>query len=141
MSVRLKISVAALALFTIGTPVAAQAEEQPQTTDQLIFVKLKPSPYPRWRELFEKYFAPAQAASDIPADEVHEFNSGHWDLMIKTEMLEGLAGQDTHGSPYRAAFMAKAIELAGSMEQLLAIGEEMDAMVVDRERYFTHTHP
>lgn len=132
---------AAFALAASSAPAVAQEAEPPRTTYQLIFVKFKPGAMARWRELFETYTVPAQAASGIPPDEVHRFHSGKWDVMIKTEMLEGMAGQDTYASPYRAAFMAKLIELAGSREAVQAIGEEIDSLIDERERYFTYTHP
>ncbi len=137
-----KIAAATLALSAITLPAAAQEEEEPRTTYAVTVLEFTDdADQNRWLELRGMVDA-ARAQAGLPADTVHwVMVNEDWDIMIVSEMPEGMAAFDTHGTPSRAAFLEALTELAGGEDGLEAMGEELDAMIEERHTIYTHTHP
>lgn len=136
-----KTILAATALSLLATPALAQ-DEEPRTTYAVTVLEFTDdADQDRWLEMRGMVDA-ARAQAGLPADTVHwVMLNEDWDIMIVSEMPDGMAAFDTHGTPSRAAFVAALRELAGGAEGLEAWGEEIDAMIEERHTIYTHTHP
>ncbi|MEL1250103.1 hypothetical protein [Aurantiacibacter gilvus] len=138
----IKITAAALALSAVALPAVAQDAEEPRTTYSVTALEFTDdADQNRWLELRGMVDA-ARAQAGLPADTVHwVMLNEDWDILIVSEMPEGMAAFDTHGSPSRAAFIEALTELAGGEDGLEAMREEADAMIEERHTIYTHTHP
>lgn len=138
-----KMLMAASALGLCATPALAQEAEEPRTTYQVTMLEFADdADQNRWLELRTTMYDVARERAGLPAETVHwVMLNPDWDLMIVSEMPEGMAAFDTHGTPSRRAFLEALTELAGGEDALEARGEELNAMFQDRMVIYTHTHP
>ncbi len=135
----LKFAIAATALTAIAVPAMAQEEER--TTYQITFYKFTPGGDVRWNEAMSEIYIPAREAVGLPVPTVHWMVGSEWNIMTVTELTEGMAGLDTHGSPTDAAMEAEMLRRVGSQAALDALDTEMGGLVRDTRRVFSHTHP
>ena len=77
----------------------------------------------------------------MPDPTVHWVMDGGWDLMVVTELPGGLGTLDSHNPAGAVAFREAMLAQEGTEEAVTALNTEMDGLVADRQRYFTHTHP
>ncbi len=139
---RFKTILAATALSSLAAPVLAQDEpEEARTSFQVTFVKFSGGAGERWLELMNDHFIPARQAAALPVPTVHWMMDGPWDLMVVTEMPDGMAALDSHNPRARVAYDAAILAQEGSEEAVTALNEEMDGLVDDSQRYLSHTHP
>jgi len=139
---RFKYALAAAALFSLAAPSLAQDEpEEARTSYQVTFVKFADGAAERWQEINNDHFMPARQAAALPAPTVHWMMDGPWDLMVVTEMPDGLAALDSHNPQGRVRYDAAILAQEGSEEAVTALQEEMQGLIDDSQRYFTHTHP
>lgn len=138
----LKIAAAVTAFALTATPVLAQ-DEEPRTTYAVTVLEFTDdADQNRWLELRTTMIDAARERAGLPADTVHwVILNDDWDIMIVSEMPEGMAAFDTHGTPSRAAFLEALEDLAGGEAGLAAMGEEMGGMIEDSNTIYTHTHP
>jgi hypothetical protein len=61
--------------------------------------------------------------------------------MVVTRMPNGMAALDSHNPPASVSYQAALRQREGSQEAVDALGKEMDALVQNSDRFFTHTHP
>jgi len=133
---------AAAALAFLAIPAAAQDEpEEARTSYQITYVKFAPGADERWLEIMTEHTAPARAAAQLPPTQIHWLANGPWDVILVTEMPDGMAALDTHNPRAGAAYAAALLRREGSEAAVAALNAEMDALVADSDRVFTHTHP
>jgi len=138
----LKLIAAAAALACLAVPATAQDEpEEPRTTYQITYLKLKPGSDERWLEMMNEHVLPVDRAAGLPEPVIHLPMSGPWDLIILREVPGGMAELDSHNPPSRVAFRDAFLAHAGSEEAAEKLNEEMDGLIADSQRLFTHTHP
>lgn len=126
----------------LSMPAIAQGEtEEARTTYQVTMLKLGPDAQNRWGEIMDETVAPARAAAGLPPTQIHWLMAGPWHIMLITEMPEGLASLDRHVSASGAAYQAALEARLGSEAAVEALNKEMDGLVVESQRTFSHTHP
>lgn len=139
---RFKCAFAATALANLVAPAVAQDEpEEVRTSYQVTFLKFADGAGERWLEIMNDHFMPARQAAALPAPTVHWMMDGPWDLLVVTEMPDGLAALDSHNPQARVRYDAAILAQEGSEEAVTALNEEMQDLVDDSQRYYTHTHP
>jgi hypothetical protein len=133
----------AAAIACISLPAGAQnAEpEEARTTYQITYVNLAPGADERWMEILSDHTNPARQAAGLPLPTVHWLVGGPWQLMLVTEMPDGMAALDSHNPRVAAAYRAALLQREGSEAAADALDKEMDGLVEDSERLFSHTHP
>ena len=146
MTLKVKGLFAALAFSTcsvgISIPTAAQEAEEARTTYSITYLKFAPgADQDRFVEMRDTYIDPTRAAVGMTPAMVHWMNSGDWDLMIVTEMPDGLASLDMHASDRNRAYRARAIEMAGSEEAFETMSKEYNMLFSDWSQAYSHTHP
>jgi hypothetical protein len=139
----IKNAALAAAMAFVAVPAVAQnAEpEEPRTTYQITLVNLADGADDRWQEIMTEHTIPARQAAGLSPPTVHWLMAGPWQLMIITEMPDGLAALDAHTSRAGAAFQAALRQQMGSEAAVDALNEELDRLVEDSQRTFSHTHP
>lgn len=139
---RFKYVLAATALASLTAPALAQDEpEEARTSYQVTFVKFTDGAGERWLEIMNDHFIPARQAAALPAPTVHWMMDGPWDLMVVTQLPDGLAALDSHNPRARVSYDAAILAQEGSEEAVTALDEELAGLVDDSQRYYTHTHP
>lgn len=134
---------ASVALMLAATPAIAQDEpEEPRTTYSVTMLKFADGADERWTEIMETYVIPATEAAGQTPDVVHWVMANpDYDIIMVSEMPDGMASFDSHNNPHRAAFMAELTQLVGGEDELATLGEEWDGLVESSVTYYTHTHP
>jgi hypothetical protein len=134
---------AAAALMLLAIPAFAQdAEpEEPRTTYQISFIKLADGADDRWMEILNEHSNPAREAAGLPLSTVHWLVNGRWDLMVVTRMPDGMGQLDAHAPRTGVAFQNALRTRMGSQEAVDALNKEIDGLVEDSDRMFSHTHP
>jgi hypothetical protein len=139
---RFKYLVAATALASLSAPILAQDEpEEVRTSYQVSFVRFADDAGARWLELMNDHFIPARQAASLPVPTVHWMMDGAWDLMLVTEMPNGLGALDSHNPPAVVAYREALLAQEGSEEAVTALNTEMDGLVEAGQRFYSHTHP
>ena len=132
----------AISAACLSASAAAQdGAEEERTTYQVSMLKLDDGAQDRWMEIMEKNLTPALAAAGLPAPQVHWVMAGPWDILVISEMPDGLGSLDQHVSPTGASYQAALQKQLGSEAAVEALNKELDKLVVDSQRTFTHTHP
>jgi hypothetical protein len=132
---------ASLVCLTIPAMAQNAEPEEARTTYQVTFLKLAPDAESRWLEIQNDHFSPAREAAGLPQPAIHYLANGPWDLMVVTRMPNGMAALDSHNPAASVAYQAALRQREGSQEAVDALGKEMDALVQNSDRFFTHTHP
>ena len=104
----MRTAVVAAAIACLSVPALAQdaAPEEPRTTYQISFIKLADGADDRWMEILNEHTNPARQAAGLPVPTVHWLINGRWDLMLVTQMPDGLATLDSHNPRTGAAYQA-----------------------------------
>ncbi len=132
----------ATAVSLAATPALAQEAEEARTTYSVTMLKLADGADERWLEIRDEYVTPAQEAAGMTPDVVHwVMMNPDYDLIVVSEMPEGLASFDSHANPTREAMFAAMAQMLGGEQQLEALGEEWDTLVESQTTLYTHTHP
>lgn len=131
------------AIACVAIPAGAQnAEpEEARTSYQITFIKLADGADDRWMEILTEDTNPARAAAGLPMPTVHWLVNGPWDLMLVTEMPDGMATLDSHNPRTGTAYQAALQQRLGSEAAVEALTKEIDALVAGTDRMFSHTHP
>jgi hypothetical protein len=139
---RFKYALAATALASLAAPAMAQDEpEEARTSYQVTFMKFADGAGERWLEIMNDHFVPARQAAGLPVPTVHWMMDGPWDLLVVTELPDGMAALDSHNPEARVRYDAAILAQEGSDEAVTALTEEMQGLIADSQRYYTHTHP
>lgn len=141
MFTKLKMSIAAASLAVLAIPASAQEDNDPRTTYAITFYKFNGNGDVRWNEMMNTIMIPARAAVGLPEPQVHWLMGGEWDIITVVEMSEGMAGLDTHGSAADTALTAELVRRAGSEAALEAMTTEMNGLIDESMRIYSHTHP
>jgi len=133
----------AAAITCVSFPAGAQnAEpEEARTTYQITFIELADGADDRWMEILTENTNPARQVAGLPLPTVHWLVNGPWDLMLVTEMPDGMAALDSHNPRTVTAYRAALQQRMGSEAAVDALTKEMDALVAGSDRMFSHTHP
>lgn len=135
------IALAAASMAVTFSPVVAQEEEEARTTYRIEYLNFAPGGAEKWNEAMTKYVNPARAELGFPAQEVHWLMAGDWEIMIVTEMPDGLAVLDKHRASRWEALDRNIAARIGTEAQAKAMKDEIDGMIQGRMVTYSHTHP
>lgn len=130
----------AAASLALSAPGVAQ-EEEARTTYRIEYINFAPGGAEKWDEAMTTYVNPARAELGFPEQEVHWLMAGDWEIMIITEMPEGLAMLDTHQAARFEPLNQNIAARIGSEEEAMAMRKEIDGMIQNRMVTYSHTHP
>lgn len=130
----------AAASLALSAPGVAQ-EEEARTTYRIEYINFAPGGAEKWDEAMTTYVNPARAELGFPEQEVHWLMAGDWEIMIITEMPEGLAMLDTHQATRFEPLNQNIAARIGSEEEAMAMRKEIDGMIQNRMVTYSHTHP
>lgn len=130
----------AAASLALSAPSVAQ-EEEARTTYRIEYINFAPGGAEKWDEAMTTYVNPARAELGFPEQEVHWLMAGDWEIMIITEMPEGLAMLDTHQAARFEPLNQNIAARIGSEEEAMAMRKEIDGMIQNRMVTYSHTHP
>lgn len=134
------LAVSAFAVF--ATPAVAQDEpEPPRTTYRIEYLSFVDGGANRWDEARTQYVVPARAQAGAPEQQVHWLMAGEWEIMVITEMPDGMADLDTHGSPMGQRINAAITARFANEEAATAARDEIGALVTRSMVTYSHTHP
>ena len=138
---KLAIGLAAASLSLAATPAFAQDEEEARTTYRIELINFSQGGAAEWNDAMDKYVNPARKELGFPDQTVHWLMAGEWEVMIITEMPNGLAVLDKHAAGRFEALNAKIVEMIGSEEEAKAMREKIDSKIVGNMVTYSHTHP
>ena len=131
----------AAASLAFTAPVIAQEEEEARTTYRIEYINFAPGGAEKWDEAMTTYVNPARAELGFPSQEVHWLMAGEWEIMIVTEMPNGLAVLDSHQGPRWEALDKNIAARIGTEAEAKAMKAEIDGMIQGRMVTYSHTHP
>lgn len=134
------IAAASLA-FTAAPAFAQDGEEPPRTTYRIEYLNFSGDGSAAWNDVMEKYVTPARKELGFPEEQVHWLMAGDWEIMIVTEMPNGLAVLDKHRGGRFAELEKNIVARFGSEEEAKAMKEKIDASITRRMVTYSHTHP
>ncbi|MXO61513.1 hypothetical protein [Qipengyuania oceanensis] len=138
--------IAAVTLCATAVPALAQDAdnyvEDQRTTYAITMIKLADGAEQRWLEMHEKYVVPARKAAGQSPEVVHFLMlNDDYDLMVVSEMPDGMATFDSHRPASRWAFRQQVNKIAGGADKMPPILEEWDKLEKASKTMYTHTHP
>ena len=134
----------AVALAFPMAALPAQADNHQQAQPERIdthgwamieYIKLKPGAGQRAEEIVRDYFLPADRMVDAQSG-IHGLHmmTGEWDMVYVFPLKDGVTDLTWRRSPDQIAWIEKMAEIAGGMDQAMAIMTEWDSLVAHRER-------